>query len=94
MVPAPLIGRLAVSIVFRGQGLGEILLMDALQRSLTLSRQIASAAVIVGAKDDQAARFYRKYGFLKLPGVTGRLFPPMPTIEQLFHLNNRFLLDW
>ena len=85
MVPATLIGRLAVSTVFRGQGLGEILLMDALHRSLSLSAQIASAAVIVDAKDDHARRFYLKYGFLELPDVPGRLFLPMKTIERLFH---------
>jgi ribosomal protein S18 acetylase RimI-like enzyme len=60
------------------------LLMDALHRSLMLSRQVASAAVIVDAKDEQAMRFYRKYGFLELPNVKGRLFLPMTTIEQLF----------
>jgi predicted GNAT family N-acyltransferase len=84
IVPATLIGRLAVSTVFRGQGLGEILLMDALQRSFTLSRQVASAAVIVDAKDEQAMGFYRKYGFLEVRNLTGRLFLPMTTIEQLF----------
>ena len=85
IVPATLIGRLAVSTVFRGQGLGELLLMDALRRSLMLSRQVASAAVIVDAKDDDVARFYRKYGFLELPNVTGRLFLPMKTVEIMFH---------
>ena len=84
LVPATLIGRLAVSTAFRGQRLGEMLLMDALHRSLMLSGQIASAAVIVDAKDDQAKRFYLKYGFLALPGISGRLFLPMKTIEQLF----------
>ena len=84
LVPATLIGRLAVSTAFRGQGLGELLLMDALHRSLTLSRQVASAAVIVDAKNDLARTFYRKYGFLELPSVPGRLFFPMATVEQLF----------
>jgi len=84
MVPATLIGRLAVSIAFRGQGLGEMLLMDALHRSLVLSEQVASAAVIVNAKNDQARRFYLKYGFLELPGISGRLFLPMKTVGQLF----------
>ncbi len=84
IVPTTLMGRFAVNTVFRGQGLGELLLMDALHRSLTLSRQVASAAVIVDAKDDQAMRFYRKYGFLELPNFKGRLFLPMATIEQLF----------
>ena len=83
-VPATLIGRLAVNNPFRGQGLGELLLMDALRRSLTLSKQIASAAVIVDAKDDRAMSFYRKYGFLELSGIPGRLFVPMSTVEQLF----------
>lgn len=84
IVPATLIGRLAVSTAFRGQGIGEHLLVDALHRSLTLSKQIASAAVIVDAKDDRAMSFYRKYGFLELPSIAGRLFLPMATVEQLF----------
>jgi len=84
MVPTTLLGRLAVSIAFRGQGLGAILLMDALHRSLTSSREIASAGVIVDAKDPAAAAFYRKYGFLELPTIERRLFLPMGTVEELF----------
>jgi ribosomal protein S18 acetylase RimI-like enzyme len=85
MVSATLLGRLAVSTEFRGQRLGETLLMDALYRSLNSSRQVASAGVIVDAKDDSAAGFYRKYGFLELPKIEKRLFLPMGTIEQLFN---------
>lgn len=84
VMPATLIGRLAVNTAFRGQGLGELLLLDALHRSLTLSQQIASAAVIVDAKDERAMSFYRKYGFLELPSIASRLFLPMATVEQLF----------
>ena len=84
LVPATLIGRLAVSTTFRGRGLGELLLMDALHRCLAGSRQVASAAVIVDAKDESAVAFYRKYGFLALPKIARRLFLPMPTIEALF----------
>ncbi len=83
-VPAPLIGRLAVSTKFRGQRLGERLLIDALYRCFNGSRQLASAAVIVDAKDDAAVAFYKKYGFLELPKVAKRLFLPMGTIEELF----------
>jgi predicted GNAT family N-acyltransferase len=83
-VPATLIGRLAVSNEFRGQRLGELLLMDALNRCLSGSKQVASAAVIVDAKDDGAAAFYKKYGFIELPKTPKRLFLPMATIEKLF----------
>lgn len=84
MVLATLLGRLAVSDRFRGQGLGEWLLMDALHRALQSSKQVASAAVVVDAKDDQAVAFYRKYGFIDLPKIERRLFLPMGTIVQLF----------
>lgn len=80
IVPATLLGRLAVSIAFRGQGHGATLLMDALNRTLHHSREVASAGAIVDAKDAAALAFYRKYGFLELP----RIFLPMGTVEELF----------
>lgn len=85
MVPCTLIGRLAVSTAFRGQGLGETLLMDALYRILQHSSEVASAGAIVEASDDAAKGFYKKYGFLELPNVSRRLFLPMGTIKVLFN---------
>lgn len=82
-IPATLIGRLAVDDKYRGQGLGEKLLLDALQRCLVHSRQIASCAVIVDAKDEQAKSFYEKYGLLELPEIPNRLFLSMATVEQM-----------
>ena len=58
--------------------------MDALYRSLKLSKQAASTGVVVDAKDEATLAFYRKYGFIELPKVNGRLFLPMGTIEKLF----------
>jgi ribosomal protein S18 acetylase RimI-like enzyme len=84
MVSATLLGRLAVSTEFRGRGIGETLLMDALYRSLDSSKQVASAGIIVDAKDESAAAFYKKYGFIELPKIEKRLFLPMGTVEQLF----------
>jgi predicted GNAT family N-acyltransferase len=83
-VPATLIGRLAVSVGFQGQRVGELLLMDALHRSYTGSRLLASAGVVVDAKTSAAVGFYRKYGFLELAKESSRLFLPMGTIEKLF----------
>jgi hypothetical protein len=58
--------------------------MDALRRALTASREVASVAVIVDAKDENAVSFYRRYGFLRFPDQSMRLFLPMVVIEQLF----------
>lgn len=84
MVPTTLIGRLAISSAYRGRGLGEMLLMDALHRIHRHSKEFASAGTIVDAIDKAAVAFYREYGFLDFPGVPGRLFLPMGTIENLF----------
>ena len=82
-VPTTLIGRLARSIAFKGQGIGEILLMDALKRSLANSVNVASWAVVVDAKDEGAIAFYKKYGFMEISTVPSRLFLPMETIAKL-----------
>jgi hypothetical protein len=58
--------------------------MEALRRSLQMSKQIASAAVIVDAIDESAVSFYRRYGFLEPPGIGRKLFLPMGTIQQIF----------
>ena len=78
-VLATLIGRLAVDRSLRGKGAGEHLLMDALRRALAASRQVASMAVIVDAKDDDAASFYGRYGFITFPDQPNRLFFPWPS---------------
>ena len=82
-VPATLVGRLARSTAYKGQGIGEILLMDALKRSLANSAHVASWAVVVDAKDENAIVFYKKYGFMEIPAVPYRLFLPMETIAKV-----------
>ena len=82
-VPATLVGRLARSSAFRGQGIGEILLADALKRSLANSKHVASWTVMVDAKNANAVAFYKKYGFIEIPATPSRLFLPMETIAML-----------
>lgn len=82
-LPVTLLGRLAVDQATKGQGLGEHLLLDALHRSLAHADQIAAMAVVVDAKDDNAAAFYRHYGFIPLQTQPNRLFVPMRSIAQL-----------
>ena len=65
-------------------GIGEILLVDALKIANKMSRRIASAGVVVDAKDANAHRFYREFGFIPFPESERRLFMPMRTIEELF----------
>ena len=78
-----LLGRLARDLSCRGQGLGELLLMDALLRCLWLSDEsVGAMAVVVDPLDERAATFYARYGFIALPD-SGRMFLPMRTIRAL-----------
>ncbi len=84
VVPATLLGRLAIERQLQGRGAGEHLLMDALHRSWQASRQVASVAVVVDAKDSRAIEFYTRYEFIPFDDLPTRLFLPMRVIEQLF----------
>ena len=84
VVPATLLGRLAIDRQLQGRGVGEHLLMDALHRSWQASRQVASVAVVVDAKDSRAVEFYTHYDFTPFVDLPTRLFLPMSVIEQLF----------
>ncbi|MDE2361115.1 MAG: GNAT family N-acetyltransferase [Hyphomicrobiales bacterium] len=82
VLPATLLGRLAVNVNRKGAGYGEVLLLDALRRCLR--SETASLAVVVDAKDDAAISFYERHEFLRLPDQSNRLFKPMAEIEKLF----------
>jgi predicted GNAT family N-acyltransferase len=83
-LPATLIGRLARDVQFRGQRIGDLLLLDALSRSFGSARTVASLAVIVDVKSENARRFYARYGFLSFPDTQNRMYLPMKTVERLF----------
>jgi GNAT superfamily N-acetyltransferase len=87
LIPATLLSRLAVDRRYQRQGIGELLLMDALHRALVQSAEIAAAAVVVDAIDAAAANFYQHFGFVAFPSISGRLFLPMKAVAGLFRQN-------
>lgn len=82
LVPATLLGRLAVDRRQQGKGYGRFLLADALYRAAR--SEIASFAVIVDAKGESARLFYERESFLPLPDQPLKLFRPMADIRRLF----------
>jgi GNAT superfamily N-acetyltransferase len=82
LVPATLLGRLAVDRRQQGKGYGRFLLADAIYRAAR--SEIASFAVIVDAKDENARRFYQRESFLSFPEQPMKLFRPMTDIRRLF----------
>ena len=80
IVPAVLLGRLAIVKNRQGQGLGSILLVNALTR--IYKSDIGAFAMIVDAKDEKAASFYAHFGFQTLDGPL-RLFLPLNSVRDI-----------
>lgn len=81
VLPAALIGRLAVDRQYRGQSLGAALLFDAIQRAALA--EPAVFALLVDAKNEGAVAFYRHFGFTRFASRPMSLFLPVATALKL-----------
>jgi GNAT superfamily N-acetyltransferase len=81
-IPAMRLGRLAVARSRQGQGLGKVLLVEAIHRVASVAEVAGGIGLFVDAKDDAAARFYAKHGFESTPARPLTLFMPMETIRR------------
>jgi ribosomal protein S18 acetylase RimI-like enzyme len=83
LLPVVRLARLAVDSRFQGQGLGQILLVDAMEKVVRVAKLSGCIGLIVDAKDDKAARFYLEFGFRQAPENGLLLFMPLPEIQEL-----------
>ena len=86
--PAILIGRLARDQTYRGQRIGETLLMDALHRCLENTATAGAIAVVVEAENEKARSFYLEYGFIAFPEHQNKLFITMQSVKAMFAARN------
>lgn len=80
LLPAALVGRLAVSLNHRGIGLGGAMIVDAGERALRA--EPAVFALLVDAKDQRAEGFNRHLGFQPFAGRPNALFLPVETFAK------------
>ena len=66
-IPVMVLARLAVSQTAQGQGIGIGLLQDAIRRTLNVAEQVGIRALLTHPIDDDAARFYPRFGFEPSP---------------------------
>ena len=80
-LPAVRLGRLAVSRKHQGKGYGELLLVEAIHRTLLIADHAGLVGLFVDAKDDRAQSFYKHFGFIPIPATPLRLFLPVATLK-------------
>jgi GNAT superfamily N-acetyltransferase len=76
-VPVVRMGRLAVHQAHKGRKLGAALVFDAIERCIR--SEVGAFALLVDAKDDGAAEFYRHHGFVAFDAAPRTLFLPFKT---------------
>lgn len=77
-----LLARLAVCRPEQGRGLGGTLLAEALRKAVAAGDAAAARLVVVDAIDENAAQFYRRYGFIPTPEDPLRLYRRMKDIAR------------
>ena len=80
--PAAKLARLAVATKQQQQGLGGLMLADAMRRTLSISENIGIIGFFVDAKNQDARDYYKQYGFIPLPSYPLALFLPLATLAQ------------
>jgi GNAT superfamily N-acetyltransferase len=66
-VPVVILARLAVSREHQGLGIGVGMLQDAIRRTLVIAEQAGIRAMLTHPIDEEAARFYTRFGFIASP---------------------------
>lgn len=82
-VPVIVLGRLAVALDFQTQGIGKVLIADALNRSVAAAEQIGARAIVVNPIDAAAADYYQQRGFSRLPKDPGTLYMTISSIRAI-----------
>lgn len=83
VIPAYLLAKLALSRRLQGQGLGRVVLDDALQRCLSAGLSAGARLVVVDAIDHDAARFYESQGFTRTL-IPGRLARKLSDVAEAY----------
>ena len=81
-IPAAKLAKLAVAKNDQRKGYGEVLLVDAMQKTLQVSYKMGIAGLFVDAKHEEAKAYYHQFGFISLPEQLDNLFLPIKTIAN------------
>ena len=72
-IPVVILARMAVSLADQGKGIGRGMLQDAIRRTLLISEQAGIRALLTHPIDQEAERFYLRFGFEASPIREGQL---------------------
>jgi ribosomal protein S18 acetylase RimI-like enzyme len=82
LVPAVYLGFLGVDVRFQGRGVGSFLMADAFARSVQAADILGAGFLVLDALNEDAARLYRRLGFVDLPGHAPRMLISLAQVRK------------
>jgi GNAT superfamily N-acetyltransferase len=83
-IPVVILARLAVSKSYQGHGIGRGLLQDAVRRTLVIAEQAGIRALLAHPIDEDASRFYLRFGFIASPLRENQLLLLLKDARRIF----------
>ncbi|MGB3754914.1 MAG: GNAT family N-acetyltransferase [Rivularia sp. (in: cyanobacteria)] len=77
------LARLAVNKAYQRQGIGEIMMIEAMRRAVVVAENAGGIGLFVDARDEAAKTYYNRYGFVSLEDAFLEMFLPLSTIIQM-----------
>jgi GNAT superfamily N-acetyltransferase len=82
-IPVILLGQLGVDIRFQGQGIGDMLLIEAQERIAEISEKVGLRSLALDARNEKLAAWYERREFVRYPGSL-RMFKSIDDIRRMF----------
>ena len=79
-VPVFRLARLAVSVSVQGRGIGSGLLLGAGRRCISVATEVGGVALLIDAKSERAASWYKGFGAVRLSDAPLTLVLPLKTV--------------
>ena len=77
------LARLAVDKSYQRQGIGKILMIEAMKKALIIADNAGVIGLFVDSKDEVAKSYYNRYGFVELKDHPLKMFLPLATVREI-----------
>lgn len=86
--PGAKLARLAVDRQHQGKGYGQLLMIEAMEKTLLVAENIGIIGFFVDAKHHEARTYYEQFGFISFPKHPLEMFLPLTTLRQALSTRN------
>ncbi|MCF6289037.1 MAG: GNAT family N-acetyltransferase [Proteobacteria bacterium] len=77
------LARMGVDVNFQGSSFSEILIIDAIEKTIFIDKNMGSQGLFLDAKNDKLIKYYEGYGFELIVDKNKKMWMPIGTLKKL-----------